>query len=133
MNFYERFLNLCKARNVKPSRALIEAGLSKSLNTKWSNNQETVPNGKTVTALAEYFDVSVDELVPRRTFTLEAKIKDLDSPSMLDRKNALTDLFNGSEESAKKAMVENMLSQLKSNEFDRVISYIQGILDGRCE
>lgn len=62
MCFYDNFLEMCKERGVSPSRALIEAGLSKSLNSKWANNPFTTPNGETLTRLAAYFGCPVTAL-----------------------------------------------------------------------
>lgn len=60
MNFYESFLSLCDRRDVTPSRALLDAGLSKSLASKWKAQPTTVPNGETLQKLALYFCVSID-------------------------------------------------------------------------
>ena len=57
MNFYEAFCVLCEEKKVKRSRALLDAGLSKGLLTKWANHPETVPNGETLSKLCNYFCV----------------------------------------------------------------------------
>lgn len=57
MNFYEAFCALCEEKNVKRSRALLDAGLSKGLLTKWVSNPETIPNGETLSKLCRYFCV----------------------------------------------------------------------------
>ena len=64
MCFYDNFIKLCKAKGVAPSKALVDAGLSKSLNSKWANNPYSTPNGETLTRLAAYFGCSISELSP---------------------------------------------------------------------
>lgn len=60
MNQYERFKALCEQRGVSPSAAMVAAGLSKALATKWKNNPESVPNARSLKALTDFFRVSAD-------------------------------------------------------------------------
>lgn len=60
--FYDLFCDLCKQKNVSPTRASLEIGLSKSTATKWKNTGAT-PNGETLSKIAEYFGVSTDYLL----------------------------------------------------------------------
>ena len=60
MNCYDVFLKLCDQKGVTASRALIDAGLSKSLGSKWKSMPTMVPNAATISKLAEYFHVSAD-------------------------------------------------------------------------
>ena len=55
--FYDKFKGLCTLRNETESRALINAGLSKSLLSKWRAKPDTVPNGKTLAKLCDHFGV----------------------------------------------------------------------------
>lgn len=61
--FYERFVMLCSRRGVSPSRAAIDAGLSKSTVTKWKNDPESRPTGNVIAKLTHYFGISVAELL----------------------------------------------------------------------
>lgn len=60
--FYDRFIDLCKERNVSPSAVMIAIGLNKSNATFWKKG--SVPKGETLRKLADYFGVTVDRLVP---------------------------------------------------------------------
>lgn len=60
MTGYKRFLNLCNERGISPSAAMINAGLSKALATKWKSNENVTPNGATLSKLSKYFNVSAD-------------------------------------------------------------------------
>lgn len=61
--FYDRFVYLCKRKGVTPSRAALDAGISKSLVTKWKTNNAKDPSPDVVRKLAKYFGVSVAELL----------------------------------------------------------------------
>lgn len=61
--FYERFVMLCKSRGVSPSRAAIDAGLSKSTVSKWKRSPDSCPTGGVIDKLTKYFGISVAELL----------------------------------------------------------------------
>lgn len=61
--FYERFVQLCREHHVTPSRAAIEAGLSKSTVTKWKKEPNSKPTGNVIDKLTQYFGLSVAELL----------------------------------------------------------------------
>lgn len=79
--FYERFVYLCEMRGVTPSRAAIDAGLSKSTVTKWKNDPSSRPTGTVIEKLTKYFGLSISELlgekeedsVPRQPTDAEIK------------------------------------------------------------
>ena len=61
--FYDKYAQLCKRRGVSPSAAAVEAGLSKSLVTKWKTNKVDVPSPDVLKKLSAYFCVPVSELL----------------------------------------------------------------------
>lgn len=65
--FYDRFIQLCEQKGVKPTRAAIENGIARSAVSNWKSNWakgiESLPSTANANALAEYFGVSVDYLV----------------------------------------------------------------------
>ena len=61
--FYDRFLQLCAQRGISPSKAAVEAGISKSLVTKWRTNAVQVPSAEVLQKLARYFSLSVSDLL----------------------------------------------------------------------
>lgn len=63
MTFYQAFCELCESKHILPTVALVEAGLSKGNVTKWKNNPDAVPNGETLTKVANYFRISVSDLL----------------------------------------------------------------------
>ena len=61
--FYDKYAQLCKQRGVSMSAAAVEAGLSKSLVTKWKTNKVDVPSPDVLKKLSAYFNIPVSELL----------------------------------------------------------------------
>ena len=61
--FYDTFVFLCKQKGLSPSRAAIEANISKSLVTKWKTNGTDVPSPDVIKKLSVFFQVSPDYLL----------------------------------------------------------------------
>jgi transcriptional regulator with XRE-family HTH domain len=61
--FYDKYAQLCKQRGVSMSAAAVEAGLSKSLVTKWKVNKVDVPSPDVLKKLSVYFGMPVSELL----------------------------------------------------------------------
>lgn len=61
--FYDRFLSLCEKKGVSPTRAAVDAGISKSLVTKWKSNRVEIPSPEVLRKISAYFNVPVSELL----------------------------------------------------------------------
>ena len=61
--FYDKFMYLCNKKGVAPSRAAVEAGISKSLVTKWKTNGTEVPSPEVLKKLSGFFGVTPDYLL----------------------------------------------------------------------
>ena len=61
--FYDKFVQLCNQKGVSPSRAAIDAGISKSLVTKWKANGCKDPSPDVLRKLSIYFGVTVSDLL----------------------------------------------------------------------
>lgn len=61
--FYDKFIKLCEEKKTSPSRAALEAGISKSLVTKWKTNNIQVPSSDILQKLSAYFNVPVSYLL----------------------------------------------------------------------
>lgn len=61
--FYERFIALCALRGESPSRAALNAGISKAVVSKWKQNPDAFPSGPVARKLAEYFGISIPDLL----------------------------------------------------------------------
>lgn len=60
--FYELFCKLCDEKNVAPTRAALDMGMSKATPTTWKN-KGTTPQAAQLQKIADYFGVSVDYLL----------------------------------------------------------------------
>ncbi len=65
--FYDRFAYLCKEKGVSVSRGAMEAGISKSLVTKWKNNSTETPSPEVLTKLSKYFNMPISVLLDEET------------------------------------------------------------------
>ena len=65
--FYDRFVYLCKQKGISPTRAALDAGISKSLVTKWKTNNVKDPSPDVLRKLSKYFNVTVAELLGEET------------------------------------------------------------------
>lgn len=61
--FYDKFVKICKLRGISPSKAAIEAGLSKSTVTKWKTTPDAEPTGAAIKKITEYFGITIAELM----------------------------------------------------------------------
>lgn len=61
--FYDKYAQICKRRGISMSAAAMEAGLSKSLVTKWKVNKVEVPSPDVLKKLSAYFSIPVSELI----------------------------------------------------------------------
>ena len=59
--FYDEFVRLCKAKDVSRTKTCMDCGVSRTAWHKWESG--ATPNGKTLSAIAEYFGVSTDYLL----------------------------------------------------------------------
>lgn len=61
--YWTRFYHLCEKIGKKPNTVCRELGLSTAVATQWKNG--TIPNGKVICSVADYFGCSVDYLLGR--------------------------------------------------------------------
>lgn len=61
--FYDKYAQLCKQKGVSKSAAALAAGFSKSLVTKWKDNQVETPSAEVLEKISAYFCVPISELL----------------------------------------------------------------------
>lgn len=61
--FWDRFYQLCIKHDTKPNPVAKSLGISSGVLTKWKSGG--IPNGETLTKIADYFGVAVDYLLGR--------------------------------------------------------------------
>ena len=60
--FWERFYDMCKRKGLKPNPLAREIGVSSGIISKWKNDGR-LPNGETLTKIANALNCSVDYLL----------------------------------------------------------------------
>lgn len=63
--FWDNFVSLCKAKNVSPTKVALDLELSNATTTRWRKG--SIPQGKTLNRIADYFSVNVDDLLGRES------------------------------------------------------------------
>ena len=61
--FYDTYAFLCKKKGLSPSKAAVDAKISKSLVTKWKTNGTEVPSPDVLKKLSDFFGVTPDYLL----------------------------------------------------------------------
>lgn len=59
--FYDNFVKLCADKGQKPTPTAKEIGFSSAALVKWKNG--TIPRGKTLQKIADYFGVTINDLL----------------------------------------------------------------------
>ena len=77
--FYENFLKQCNKKNISPSAAAEEMGFIRSVVTRWSKG--TKPRNATLSRIANYFQISIEEL--ETGLTTEKEPRDTLGPKQL--------------------------------------------------
>ena len=63
--FFDRFKQLCDEKGISIYKAATEIGLNRAAANKWKAG--SIPNGQTITRLADYFGVTNDYLLGKET------------------------------------------------------------------
>lgn len=58
--FYDKFKQLCDAKEISVNKACVEIGLSRSVAAKWKSTKAGTPTAETCKKIADYFGVPVD-------------------------------------------------------------------------
>ena len=70
--FYDRFLELCAKKGVKPTNACVEAGLSRGLAAKWKSTGTEKPSADALEKMAIYFNMSIEEILGKEKAPTES-------------------------------------------------------------
>ena len=79
--FYERFLDLCNEKGIKPSRVAVETGFNKGSISVWKkkyeNGEDTQPTSEILSKIADYFCVTIDYLLGKTDNSLTDEDKEI--------------------------------------------------------
>lgn len=106
--FYDTYVAICAQKGVSPSRAAEEAGISKSLVTKWKNNKVVLPSPDILKKLSVYFGIPVSDLIAESE-TPAAQEGNGDDPVTME----LLSMVNNATDDERQVMLE-MLRLLKA-------------------
>ena len=107
--FWENFYNLCLRAGKAPNTVAKEVGIASGTITKWKN-ENAVPREQTLRKLADYFSVTVDELLR-------------DNSEHTNTANA--------EESPEKDKLSSLLETLSPEQLRQVADYVDFIISKR--
>jgi transcriptional regulator with XRE-family HTH domain len=107
--FYDRYIALCKEKGVSASYAAVEAGISKSLITKWKKNTSIIPSPEVLQKLAAYFNVTVAVLLDEDL--VNAHIEE----GKTERERLAGELFNRMTDDKKDQAIEYMQFLLRNS------------------
>ena len=80
--FYDSYIIWCEKKGVSPTKAALDIGLSCAAPTKRKKSGST-PSGDTMNRLANYFGITVDELLGKEKQPTEGELSD-EEKVMLD-------------------------------------------------
>jgi transcriptional regulator with XRE-family HTH domain len=86
--FYDNYVKICNDHGVSPSRAALDAGLSKSTVSKWKSAPDSQPTGAAIAKLAYYFGITIAELLGE-----DAKENSLSEENLTEGEKELLALF----------------------------------------
>ena len=90
--FYINFINQCARLNVTPAKVAREIGVSGAAVSKWKNGSK--PSDVTLAKLAEYFGVTVDDLMAEAENEQTKKAPDVDTSEDEELSELLEELKN---------------------------------------
>jgi len=75
LSFVDAFYELCEKHSISPNKACTDIGISRTSPAKWKSG--SVPNGQTLSKIANYFGVTTDYLLGKNTTSSVERIKEL--------------------------------------------------------
>lgn len=73
--FYTKYKDLCNSIGKTPSGVGIELGISKTTISYWKKNINVIPKQDVLLKIADYFKVSIDELLGTKKEAVKDNLK----------------------------------------------------------
>lgn len=109
--FYDNFVRLANNIKLSPSAAAEKIGFKRSEVTRWKNG--SVPRRATLIRIADFFDVSPDELLKDSTNATKK------APSITDEAHKIAEQYSKLDTYSKKAVKSLIAIELERNKSDR--------------
>ena len=113
--FYDKYAQLCKRRGISMSAAALEAGLSKSLVTKWKVNKVEVPSPDVLKKLSTYFGMPVSELLGEDNIDETKKEQPINLDGLSEKRKALIQFAMDVPEDKAEMILQVMKTILKND------------------
>lgn len=125
MTFFNNIQRLCNEKGISVTALGQELGLSNATAAGWRKGSQ--PRGKTLKMLAEYFDVTVDQLMSEPTMTVN------DNHGIIGHTHAPVTIINGSERKLSEQEVEllNIFGQLSVVNQAKLLVYAEGLKENK--
>lgn len=121
---YDNLLRLCNEKGVSLSRVCVENGINKSTATAWKKGGGITP--ATLKKLADYFGVTTSDLLGEKPVTITL-LEGVGGPASSLKTKKDPDVLTDTE-----AKLVDLLMQLTPAEEQKVLAYIDGLLDNRA-
>lgn len=125
MTFFNNIQRLCNENGISVTALGQKLGLSNATTAGWRKGSQ--PRGKTLKMLADYFDVTVDQLMSERTMTVN------DNHGIIGHNHAPVTIINGSERKLTNQEVGllNIFEQLSVVDQARLIVYAENLKENK--
>ena len=122
MTFFNNIQRLCNEKGISVTALGQELGLSNATTAGWRRGSQ--PRGKTLKMLADYFEVTVDQLME------DSKVTIADNHGIIGSTHAPVTIINGSERKLSEQAVEllSIFEQLGVIDQANLLVYAAGLL-----
>jgi transcriptional regulator with XRE-family HTH domain len=128
VSFYDKFIGLCRDKNVKQSHVCTDIGINKSAASRWKNGG--VPDGSTVLKICKYFDVPVSyfyEDEPPQEPPAEATKNDAPAAEKGDEYAEVIDLLTELRERSEMRMLFKLAKGATKEDVEQAVKIIEAL------
>ena len=128
MNFYDKFMLLCRQRGTKASPVCEAIGLNRSAASRWKNGG--VPDGSTVLKICKYFNVPVSyfyEDKPPQEPPAEAEKNDAPAAEKGDEYAEVIDLLTELRERSEMRMLFKLAKGATREDVEQAVKIIEAL------
>ena len=129
MSFYDKFIGLCRDKDVKQSRVCTDIGINKSAASRWKNGG--VPDGSTVLKICKYFDVPVsyfyEDEPPQEPPPAEATKNDAPDAEKGDEYAEVIDLLTELRERSEMRMLFKLAKGATREDVEQAVKIIEAL------
>lgn len=128
MNFYGKFMSLCKQKGAKASPVCEAIGLNRSAASRWKNG--ATPDGATILKICQYFDVPVSyfyEDEPPQETPAEATKNDAPAAEKGDEYAEVIDLLTELRERSEMRMLFKLAKGATREDVEQAVKIIEAL------